>query len=176
MKIPEPAKWIIATIIAVLAVMAVILFIPGCLLAQTCPATCQPVSAFQGKVGPWSYGILSLDAMQSWDIFAHVHDTKGQDIISRSGASLTVLKNGRFEFYFGATMGTGGSVALIGGPAIEINDVARSVVLSALKVLPVPLNDEVLAAIGKAVRLKIHVGYDFRYTGAVAGFGAGWAF
>jgi len=138
----------------------------GMVVAETSTST------LVGTVGDFSYGLISGDAMACYDVFKSVGD-----ITARVGGSATIASYKRMEVYVGAAAPTQNptNVAVIAGPAFQLNDVAKTALTSILQALSLSTSS-IETSIGKAARLKIYGGYDFRYDGTIAGFGFGWAF
>lgn len=136
-------------------------------VAKAEDATKNPFVYESGKL---SFGVVSGDTLALYDIFKHV-----DGVTARVGGSLTLAKYDRFGAFVGAAAPTSepANVACVGGPSLELDDVAKSMLTSMLKVLPFKIADGTVENIAKAARLKVYGGYDFRNKQIIAGAGFG---
>lgn len=141
------------------------------LLFALCPSVyAESANPFVYETGKLSLGVVSGDTLALYDIFKHV-----DGITARVGGSLTLAQYERFGLFVGAAAPSSNPayVAVVGGPSMELDDVARAMIKSMLYVLPFKIDDTTMDNLTKAARLKLYGGYDFRYEGVIAGAGFG---
>ena len=148
--------------------MAVLILTVMCSsVAKAEDATKNPFVYESGKL---SLGVVSGDTLALYDIFKHV-----DGITARVGGSLTLAKYDRFGAFIGvaAPSSNPAYVAVVGGPSLELDDVAKAMIKSMLYVLPFKIDNTTTDNLAKAARLKVYGGYDFREEGVIAGAGFG---
>jgi hypothetical protein len=138
----------------------------------SCPivAAAQSDNPFVWQSGKLSLGVVSGDSLALYDIFKHV-----DGITARVGGSITLAQYDRFGAFAGAAAPTSdpSSVAMVGGPSMDLDDVAKAMIKSMLQVLPFKLDSTTMDNLASAARLKLYGGYDFRYQSIIAGAGFG---
>lgn len=141
------------------------------LLFALCPSVyAESANPFVYETGNLSLGVVSGDTLALYDIFQHA-----EGITARVGGSLTLAQYDRFGFFIGAAAPTSdaSSIAIIGGPSLDLDDVAKSMIKSILEVVPFKIDNTTIDNLSRAARLKIYVGRDFRNDSAISGVGFG---
>lgn len=156
----------------IIAMIAVELMCVAGVMAQEVKTVCEPSAPnpFIYQSGKLSLGIVSGDTLALYDIFKHV-----DGITSRVGGSVTLAQYDRLGMFVGAAAPTSdpSAVALVAGPSINLDDVAKSSAHAILGALPFNIDNTTMDNLSKAARLKIYMGYDFRFRQLIAGAGLG---
>lgn len=150
-----------------LIVIVVCLFVGDAKAQEFCTVTPNP---FVYQTGKLSLGMVSADTLVLYDVFKHI-----DGVTARVGGSVTIAQYDRLGAFIGAAAPTAepSNIALVAGPSLDLDDVAKELIKSVLKIMPFSISPDAMEKIGQCGRLKLYGGYDMRAKGTIAGGGFG---